>query len=249
MNVGELPPPTFGEWLQEQLDNRGWSRPRLARMIEYSPGAIAAWIRGDRIPEERACDAIAAALGVDHNEVRRLAGRPETVSGTAHGSITFNAQATGQVRPGVEVGARVNVVVEPTLEPVEVAYVPILGTAAADALRANWGSGDMYPILRSELHGLGRARLLVVSGRCMEPVINHGDLVLVDVEAEPKIGNVVAVRVGDEVTLKEYWSDDGREIILRPRDPSYDAIRIPKSDQGAALVGVVRRRYPASIPI
>lgn len=230
----------FREWLGDQMDRLGrLDQTEFANLVGVSQSSISDWLRGEGFPRRTSREKLAKATGRPIEEINRV--------------IAYSQRRAGDVSirtpPGVEVGTRVNIVVEPTLEPVEVAYVPILGTAAAGDLRAYWGPGDLYPIVKSDLRGISRARLLVVSGHCMEPVINHGDLVVVDVDADPQLGNVVVVRVGDDVTLKEFWADDGDEVILRPRNSAYDVIRVKKEDQGAALVGVVRRRYPASIPI
>lgn len=239
---------TFAKWFGNELERRNLNASSLGRMIGWSDTAVRLWLKGESTPSERACDAIANAWGMDHNEVRRLAGRPESdhshfVSSSTQADLTFNARGRGETRAGLTTNPPVE------SQPIEFGFLPIIGTAAADELRAVWGQGNHYPVIRGEFHGISRARLLVVSGHCMEPTIKHGDLVVVDIDATPAIGNVVVVRMGDDVTLKEYWSDDGNEIILRPRDPAFETIRISKEDQGAALVGVVKRVLPASYAV
>lgn len=230
---------TFGEWLGDKLESSGLDQKDLAFACGVDQSTVSKWIGNENKPRAKTCDLIALALGLDHNEVRRRAGHAETVSSTAIANINFHTRGQGIVRPPVTT--------ELQHQPIEISYVPIIGTAAADALRATWGYGNLFPVVRSDVQGLERPRILVVSGHCMEPTINHGDLVVVDVDADPQLGNIVVVRVGDDVTLKEFWADDGEEVILRPRNPAYEVIRIKKEDQGATLVGVVRLIYPKPI--
>ena len=250
MSKQSLPPPTFGEWLEEQLNVRKWSRPRLAREIDYSPDTVAAWVRGRRVPEERACDAIALAFNMDHNEVRRLAGRPESpqshfvsASGPANlgGSAIFELTSSAQLEANPRGRSSVSADLTTGHQPIDIRYIPIIGTAAADTLRASWGPGDLYPVLRADVQGVGDPVMMVVSGDCMEPRIHSGDLVILDTTATPEVGEVVAVRVDDDVTLKELWAEEDDEIVLRAIKAGYPPIRIPREDQGAQLVGVVRR--------
>jgi len=64
----------FGEWLQEQLDSRGWHQARLARRSGISAGQIARVINDTRQPGPEFCRAIAKALELPEELVFRQAG-------------------------------------------------------------------------------------------------------------------------------------------------------------------------------
>lgn len=242
--MGEI---EFKVWLRQEMESRNInSAERLGRMIGYSGTSVRKWLKGPLTPEERACDAIANAFGIDHNEVRRLADRPESPqSHFVSSSMRVSgegAAATG----GVVIGGRATLTTKSNMtarpvgaHPVDVVYLPVIGVAAADTLRTFWGPGDLYPVSRQQVHGVSDPVLFVVSGDCMEPRIFDGDLVVLDRAGEPSEGDVVAVRMGDDITLKEYWSEDD-EVVLRAVKADYPPIRIKRSDQGASLVGVAR---------
>lgn len=73
----------FGKWLASQMEERNLSGEALGRMTGWSGSAVRSWLKGTRTPEERACDAIAEAFGIDRNEVRRRAGRGLVHQGSA----------------------------------------------------------------------------------------------------------------------------------------------------------------------
>lgn len=68
----------FGDWLQAQLNERGWSHSELARRAkklgsELSAGRVDQIVSGD-VAGQKACQAIARALGLNEVEVYRRAG-------------------------------------------------------------------------------------------------------------------------------------------------------------------------------
>jgi repressor LexA len=70
-------------------------------------------------------------------------------------------------------------------------------------------------------------------GRC----IANGDYVLIDADAKPQEGDIVAARIGDEATVKSYALRDGR-VVLRAANPNDRDIVIQDSDDFGVL-GVV----------
>jgi len=65
---------TFGIWLLEEIDTRGWSMSELARRCGVTHAAISKIVSGDRNPSAKMCVSIARAFKMESEEVLRLAG-------------------------------------------------------------------------------------------------------------------------------------------------------------------------------
>lgn len=66
--------------------------------------------------------------------------------------------------------------------------------------------------------------------------IEDGDLVLVALGQDPRPGQIVVARIGDEVTIKQFFPGD-KEVELRPANPRYNSITAKPGD--VSIVGVV----------
>jgi SOS-response transcriptional repressor LexA len=73
--------------------------------------------------------------------------------------------------------------------------------------------------------------------------IDNGDMVIVDIEREPKNGNIVVARVDDECTIKRYYKTD-HTITLSPdsRNPEHQPMIFTKSNK-IVIHGVVDSIY------
>lgn len=65
--------------------------------------------------------------------------------------------------------------------------------------------------------------------------IDEGDMLLVDVEREPKNGNIVLARIGDKVSVKRLRKN-GEDTLLTPENPDYEPIPITKNIRILAVV-------------
>lgn len=68
---------TLAEYLNEELNRRGWSRRTLAMYAEISPDTVATAVKGNRTPEPETIRKIAKALQVDEAYLLRMAGHLE----------------------------------------------------------------------------------------------------------------------------------------------------------------------------
>lgn len=225
---------SFGEWLEDQIFSRGLTQVDLANAIGTSQSTVSAWVNNESVPRARSCDAIADALGIDRNEVRRRAGR-RPVSEREGDIVLRPMPAIVEIRarsPKLSIGPG----------PVgSFANVPIVGALPADSSRWTYGIGDTFPVPSSLVRDLATPRLYIVSGDCMEPRIQDGDLVILDSRAEPQPGDAVAVRIGDDHTLKEWWpEDDDRHVLLRAIKSGYAPIRLDLRDENNEVLGVVK---------
>ena len=64
---------------------------------------------------------------------------------------------------------------------------------------------------------------LICKGDSMEPKIHDGDLVAIRKQPEVENGEIAAVRIGEEATLKHVYRRDGF-LELRPENPKYESI-------------------------
>lgn len=239
MNTTELPEPTFGEWLQDELDKRGWSRPRLARYIDLSPGAVTSWIRGDRRPSEHACKQIAAAFGIDVSEVMDRAGHEIAPVGEALAQVPTDQSTdepltdsqplsedtftqflsrieteVGKIAAGLRRAGLMPVDIDVTDDTIQ---VPVIGRVPADSLR--WTAMEEESDVDLTRAEVGNARSpfgLIATGDCLRSIgIWSGDVVVCDraLGREPRDRQLVVVRVGNDVTLKRWCkTDDGIEL-------------------------------------
>ncbi len=81
---------------------------------------------------------------------------------------------------------------------------------------------------------------LRVEGESMADLILPGDVVLLDSRIEPRSGEVCAVRVGDDATLKHLdWR--GERATLRPHNLAFKPLTVPRSK--LHVDGVFRSLY------
>jgi transcriptional regulator with XRE-family HTH domain len=63
----------FGEWLQEELEKRGWTQAELARRAKLTRGGISSLISGRNHPTAQTCVALARALDLPAETVLKAA--------------------------------------------------------------------------------------------------------------------------------------------------------------------------------
>lgn len=76
---------------------------------------------------------------------------------------------------------------------------------------------------------------LVCKGDSMEPKIHDGDLVAIRKQPEVENGEIAAVRIGEEATLKRVYRRAGL-LELRPENPDYESIILIGADMARATI-------------
>lgn len=111
--------------------------------------------------------------------------------------------------------------------------IPVIGT-----VKAGYGA-----LAYEEDYGKEYARVkdpssyfyLVVRGDSMEPRIHDGDLVAIRKQPEVENGEIAAVRIGEEATLKHVYRHDNF-IELRPENPAFNSIILSREDMNAVVI-------------
>lgn len=109
---------------------------------------------------------------------------------------------------------------------------PYLGvTSAGEPINPIEVTGNWQQISPSVAQLSDKVFLLRISGDSMiNAGIDNGDMVLVKSEKEYVSGNIVLARIGDEVTVKRFISDDNPPYVyLKPENPKYKII--PATDE------------------
>ena len=76
---------------------------------------------------------------------------------------------------------------------------------------------------------------LTCKGNSMEPRIHDGDLVAIRSQREVENGEIAAVRIGDEATLKHVYLHDSF-IELRPENPAFESIILTKEEMNSIVI-------------
>lgn len=135
-------------------------------------------------------------------------------------------------------------VVHPSFQPnSRVVMLPLLGSIAAGVpIQAQEQVEDLIPVPSEMVRNIEHAYLLRVRGDSMSGEgIMPRDLVVVKPQLTANHGDLVAVLIGDEATVKRI-NFDPKGIRLMPSNPAYDPIVIDTDDAKVLgrIVGLIR---------
>ena len=180
---------TFPERLKFLRSEKGWSQQRLADELKLSKSSVNMYERGEREPGFETMEAIADTFNVDMDY---LYGRTDVKIAEP---IQLNTDA-----------------VPPGFEPLpEMVQVPLIGNIACGT-----------PITAEEnikqyigIPAAWRADFaLECHGDSIAPRICDGDIVCIRKQCEVETGQIAAVRIGEEATLKHFYkSGDMVQLI------------------------------------
>jgi repressor LexA len=124
-----------------------------------------------------------------------------------------------------------------------VIMLPLLGTIAAGTpIQAQENVEDLIPVPSEMVRNMEHAFLLRVRGDSMsgEGILPR-DLVVVKPQPVANHGDLVAVLLGDEATVKRIHFDT-RGVRLMPSNPAYEPIEVKRDDARVIgrIVGLIR---------
>ena len=125
----------------------------------------------------------------------------------------------------------------------KIVMLPLLGQIAAGApILASENVENLIPVPSEMVRNMQGAFLLRVKGDSMSGEgINPRDLVVVKPQPTANHGDLVAVLLGDEATVKRIHFSD-KQVKLMPSNPAYDPIMVERDDARiiGRIVGLMR---------
>ncbi|MCX6345100.1 MAG: transcriptional repressor LexA [Armatimonadetes bacterium] len=120
------------------------------------------------------------------------------------------------------------------------AYIPIVGNIAAGSpILAEENIEDVLPVPEAMAGAGGETFFLRIKGESMiDEGIMPGDLVMVTKCDSVANGELAAVMVEDEATVKRFYRR-GSMIVLEPANPAYEPIVIDPAREQVAIVGKI----------
>lgn len=197
---------TFKERLKALRTEKGWSQQRLADELEISKSSVNMYERGEREPSFETMEAIADIFNVDMDY---LYGRTDV-------------KIANPVTPAKST-------IPPGFVPLpRMVKKPLVGRiACGEPITAEQNIESYVDVPE----GVPCDFCLECQGDSMiDAGIHSGDMVYIRIQPEVENGEIAAVRIGDEATLKKVYYD-GESLILMPCNASY----LPKTYSGPAL--------------
>ncbi len=176
---------TFAERLRSLRQEKGWSQQRLADELKLSKSSVNMYERGEREPGFETMESIADLFNVDMNY---LYGRTDIKIADP---IVRNDTHTPQ-KP-----------IPPGFRPLpEMVQVPLIGTIACGTPITAEQNVKSYIGIPAAWHA---DFALECHGDSMAPTICDGDVVCIRSQPEVEQGQIAAVRIGEEATLKHFY--------------------------------------------
>lgn len=186
---------TFAQRLREGLDIRQMNQTELAKRSQISKSSISRYIKGDWEGKQGAVYALAKALGV-------------TEAWLMGYDVPMEAEEAPSPIPA-------------GFEPLpEMTTIPLVGSIACGT-----------PILAEQniearigVPALWRADFaLTCHGDSMAAMIQDGDIVCIRKQPEVENGEIAAVRIGEEATLKRFYRQ-GDTVMLQAENPAFSPL-------------------------
>lgn len=176
---------TFAERLRSLRQEKGWSQQRLADELKLSKSSVNMYERGEREPGFETMESIADLFNVDMNY---LYGRTDIKIADP---IVRNDTHTPK-KP-----------IPPGFRPLpEMVQVPLIGTIACGTPITAEQNVKSYIGIPAAWHA---DFALECHGDSMAPTICDGDVVCIRSQPEVEQGQIAAVRIGEEATLKHFY--------------------------------------------
>lgn len=167
----------YSERIRQLRARRGLSQDQLAAALGVSRSAVSMYETSQREPDFETCEAIADFFNIDMDY---LLGRSD---------VERKVVAAAPIPPGFE----------PLPEMVQ---VPLIGSIACGSPILAEGNIDSYV----GIPAAWRADFaLTCHGDSMAPKICDGDIVCIRKQATVEPGEIAAVRIGEEATLKHFY--------------------------------------------
>ena len=193
---------TFAERLRSLRQEKGWSQQRLADNLKLSKSSVNMYERGEREPGFETMEAIADLFNVDMNY---LYGRTDVKIADPIVRDTDSSLAQSPIPPGF--------IPMPPMR-----KVPLVGSIACGtpilAQQNIDGSVDAPEDIRCDFALRCKGDSMIDAG------IHDGDAVYIRIQPTVENGEIAAVRIGEEATLKRVYYD-GTTLTLMPANASF----------------------------
>ena len=182
---------TFAERLKSLRREKGWSQQRLADELDLSKSSVNMYERGEREPGFETMEAIADLFNVDMNY---LYGRTDVK--------IADPIVPEPKKPAIPKG----------FSPMpEMVQVPLIGSIACGTPITAEQNVKSYIGVPAAWHA---DFALECHGDSMAPTICDGDVVCIRSQPEVEQGQIAAVRIGEEATLKHFYFQNGVMTLL-----------------------------------
>lgn len=193
---------TFAERLRSLRQEKGWSQQRLADELKLSKSSVNMYERGEREPGFETMEAIADLFNVDMNY---LYGRTDikVADPIVRNDIHISTEPT--IPPGFEPMPKMK-------------KIPLIGAiACGEPITAEQNIEKMVDVpenIRCDFSLTCHGDSMVDAG------IHDKDVVYIRIQPEVENGEIAAVRIDGEATLKRVYYNPGT-LTLMPANPAY----------------------------
>lgn len=185
----------------------GLSQAELGKIAGVSDKAVSTWELGSKTPRMGAVEKMATYFGI------------------AKSVIVDDTKPAYQSTPPIPV--------PPGFKPMpSMDMVPLVGRIACGTPITAEENVEQMVCVPSRWHA---TFTLTCKGDSMEPRIHDGDLVAIRSQPEVEQGEIAAVRIGEEATLKHVYLHENF-IELRPENPAYESIILSKEEMNTVVI-------------
>ena len=192
----------FASRLSQALEARGMKAADLSKKTKVAEGTISCYINGRYEAKQNRVQVFAEALNVN----------PAWLMGY---DVPMETESRHSVAPASRP-------IPPGFEPMpKMKKVPLIGAIACGepitAMENHEGEIDVPEDIRCDFALRCKGNSMIGAG------IHDGDAVYIRIQPEVENGQIAAVRIGDEATLKRVYLHTDY-IELRPENPDYESI-------------------------
>nr|DAJ81563.1 MAG TPA: Repressor protein CI [Caudoviricetes sp.] len=205
---------TFAQRLRAGLDARQMTQAELSSRSKISKSSISHYLKGDWEGKQDAVYSIAQVLNVSEAWLMGY-------------DVPMDAEHATPSQPAQKA------TIPPGFEPMpEMDMVPLVGRIACGTPITAEQNVERIVCVPSKWRS---TFTLTCKGDSMEPRIHDGDLVAIRKQPEVENGEIAAVRIGEEATLKHVYLHENF-IELRPENPAFNSIILSREDMNDVVI-------------